>query len=403
MRIKKSFLCLAACALLVSCGSTKAPVMKLGQESFLQYQQETTQWVSEHRHFVSTDKASELSFNTPFEVKPAKPNGRGILFIHGLGDSPFTFTDLARDLAEHGYLVRVILLPGHGTKPADMIGSDSALWEKVVDEQMELLAKDVKEVWIGGFSTGGNLAINYAYKHSNVRGMVLFSPAIEVKTNLIKLAPAVDLFVTWLRAPDEKNARQTPFKYTTVPLDGIVAFKNTMDTAFQDVSQKQYSKPSIVALSQHDSILPTKKIASLFEKQLTSPYSRILWYGQNQPELKSDKFLIRTDYLPEERIESFAHMSMTFSPDNTWYGKDGKFRYCLNSMSAEANLKCQTEKDIWRGAWGATDGTKVFARLTFNPYYQWQLKQILEVLEAGAKTTDRFNIKETVEDVSKAN
>ena len=41
----------------------------------------------------------------------------GVLLLHGLTGSPYTFGPLARVLSEQGYEVSVPLLPGHGTTP----------------------------------------------------------------------------------------------------------------------------------------------------------------------------------------------------------------------------------------------------------------------------------------------
>ena len=93
--------------------------------------------------------------------------------IHGLGDSPWTFTDLGKTLADQGYLVRTMLLPGHGTRPADMIGVTSEDWTKVVNEQVALLKKQYPKIWLAGFSTGCNLALDYSEEHpDDVEGLL---------------------------------------------------------------------------------------------------------------------------------------------------------------------------------------------------------------------------------------
>ncbi len=83
------------------------------------------------------DHEKELTYHTLFEIRPAGKTDKGILLIHGLGDSPWTYRDLATKLAEQGMLVRTVLLPGHGTKPADMIGVTSEDWNKAVQEQID--------------------------------------------------------------------------------------------------------------------------------------------------------------------------------------------------------------------------------------------------------------------------
>ena len=66
-------------------------VMPLGQQSFDQYVQETTQWMTTHRRYVTDQHEVELSHQLPFEIKPAKPNGKGVLMIHGFTDSPYNY------------------------------------------------------------------------------------------------------------------------------------------------------------------------------------------------------------------------------------------------------------------------------------------------------------------------
>jgi esterase/lipase len=128
--------------------------MPLGQSSFAQYAAETSDWMARNRHFVTENHAEELSFHTPFEVRPEGEIRGAVLLVHGLGDSPWTFKDIAKRLAAEGYLVRTVILPGHGTKPADMIGVSDASWQRAVDEQMALLKKESGNVWIGGSNSG---------------------------------------------------------------------------------------------------------------------------------------------------------------------------------------------------------------------------------------------------------
>ena len=78
-------------------------VMPLGQSSFDQYVTETTDWINEHRRFVTDNHSLELSYQAPFEIKPAKPNGKGVLMIHGFTDSPYNFADMARYPADQRF------------------------------------------------------------------------------------------------------------------------------------------------------------------------------------------------------------------------------------------------------------------------------------------------------------
>lgn len=352
----------------------------LGQNSFAEYQKQTREFVLKNRHFVLPDAHEELINNTPFEFVPKHPNGKAILFIHGLGDSPWTFRELGEMLSQHGYLVRGILLPGHGTKPEDMIAVNSNDWRQVVWEQARLLEEKYSVVFLGGFSTGCNLATEYAYQDPKIAGLLLFSPAFDVKTHLLSLVPVVGLFVDWLQKPDDQNKGVAPFRYTSIPMQGLNAFKETMDGVDKYLEGKPYNKPVLTVMSEHDSVIDTENLIEKLPKIFNNPNSLFIWYGPTQ-QTGDARILTRTDHLPEKRIESFAHMSMTYSPHNVWYGENGKYRMCRNSFSASDRLKCQQQEDIWYSAWGDAPKGKITARLTFNPYYDWQSKEILKFLK----------------------
>ena len=64
----------------------------------------------------------------PFELAPERRrcaragdgrHNKAALLIHDLGGTPYEMRDVARAFAEACYLVRAILLPGHGTVPGD--------------------------------------------------------------------------------------------------------------------------------------------------------------------------------------------------------------------------------------------------------------------------------------------
>ena len=139
--------------------------------------------------------AAEVEWNAPGEwtpaeaAEPGQPR-KGILLIHGLGDSPWTFVDIAAELSKRGYLVRTVLLPGHGTRPEDVMYVTADDWRQVVRQQADAMRRDVDTLYLGGFSTGANLALEYAYDHADVAGLVLFSPGFK-SLSLDWLAPAL--------------------------------------------------------------------------------------------------------------------------------------------------------------------------------------------------------------------
>lgn len=379
--IKRAVAALAFCLLTACASSGEEPAsFPAGGRTFTEYENSCKSYIAQNRHFVLKDKAFELSANAPFEIKPQNPNGQAILFVHGLGDSPWTFRDIGRALANKGFLVRATLLPGNGTKPSDMIGITEEDWLNSVTAQLQLLKKTSKKVWLGGFSTGCNLVTKAAYDHPEVAGLILFSPAFKIKTNMIAIVPFVGLFTDWYKKPDEDTQGVAPFRYETIPLEAVEAFRQSMLKAQEALNSGLYAKPTIIMMTEHDSVIDTETLIHKLPKIFKHPASRFIWYGTSS-DGSDPRIIYKSDYIPEERIESFSHMSLTYSPSNSWYGRKGKSRICRDDLSEKELKKCETAKNVWYSTWESAPDGKITARLMYNPYFAWQLTQILKVLK----------------------
>lgn len=370
---------------LPACASTEVP---LGQSSFAEYRQQTLAWLQQNRTFQTDDHAAELEWNAPREWRPVGVAKRGILLVHGLGDSPWSFNDVGQALADQGFLVRTVLLPGHGSKPSDMLDVTLKQWQQVVREQTLILRREVPTVYLGGFSTGANLVLDYAYAHADIAGLVLFSPAFRPENTYAWMTQYIGWFRPWLAKPDDGvRPMQTPVRYLNVPTNGFAQFYRSALLAQDRIQERPYDKPVFVAITQHDSVLDTAYVLDTFNARFSHPDSRLIWYG-DQPAnaAQSPRVLVRTDYLPEFRIAQFSHMGLLFSPENPLYGQDGSQRICWNGQEAADMQTCLKGDAVWYSDWGHREPGKVFARLTFNPYFQWQMGVMMGVLGAVSST-----------------
>lgn len=366
----------------VACSRAPQQITPMGQPSFARYQQETTHWVEQHRRFQTLNKAQELAWNTPSESRPATAPHKGILLVHGLGDAPGSFSDIIPVLTQQGFLVRTLLLPGHGTQPADLMAVSVDDWRRVVAEQATLLQREVPEVYLGGFSTGGNLVLEYALQHPDIRGLVLFSPAIRSDERLDFLAPLLANFTDWLRPPRPGQPQQLATRYLRVPTNGFAQYYYTSASVRRLLDQRPYDKPVLMVLAQHDSVLDTAAILAQFDHAFPHPDSRLIWYGTPPAQSVSDRVLVRPDRLPEWRISQFSHMSVLFSPDNALYGRMGTLPLCSNGPTSAQQRDCQNRAHVWYADWGYQEAGKTHIRLTFNPYFDWQNDVMAGVLKS---------------------
>lgn len=384
---------LMAIVLAAGCAA-RPPSVPLGQDSFARYSEETRQFIAAHRHFQGAGHTAEIGFNAPFERRPDAPPHKGIVLVHGLGDSPWSFVDLADALARQGFLVRTVLLAGHGTQPADMMHVDLSDWQRVVREQVALMKREVPEVYLGGFSTGANLVTSYAMDDKAIRGLLLYSPAFKSNQSMDWVMPWVAPFKPWLREPDPNREQQTPVRYLNVPSNGFAQFYRSSAAVRDAIGQREFDRPVLMVMTEHDSVVDVDYVRAQFHDRFPNAASRLIWYG-HQPADENGKpdadsrVLVRTDSLPAERISRFSHMGILFSPANPLYGRGGTQRLCWNGQADAAFAQCRTGGEVWYSDWGYREAGKAHARLTYNPYFDWQAGIMRDVLDAASRVMPR--------------
>ena len=325
---------------------------------------------------------SEVEWNAPFELRPPAPTTKAILLVHGLGDSPWSFVDVSPTLVEQGYVVRTLLLRGHGTHPADLIGVRLEDWQWQVREQITMLQRDFPDVWLGGFSTGANLVLEHALDDTRIRGLLLFSPALRSNELFDWVTPWLVRLKPWLLSP-ETHPLQSPLRYHIVPTNGLAQFYRSSVVVRKRLKARTFDRPAVIILAQHDSVVDVRYVHRAFERRFTHPASRLIWYGNTPPRsASSSRVLVRTDVLPQERISQFSHMGILFSPQNPLYGRDGSERICFNGQTEGDVAACQAGEPVWYSDFDYREQGKIHARLTYNPYFDWQSQVIQDVLAA---------------------
>ncbi|CAM3853928.1 alpha/beta fold hydrolase [Bordetella tumulicola] len=392
-RLVRGALSIAASLITAACAVTAPQDTPLRQISFDTYRQDTVQHLQQRRLFQGPDQAAEIAWNAPHEWRPNGQPHKGVLLVHGLGDSPWSFHDIGQQLADQGFLVRTVLLPGHGTRPQDMLDVTLEDWRRVLEEQALTLSDEVEQIYLGGFSTGANLVLDYAYVHPEVDGLLLFSPAFMSSSSFDWLAPLVSWARPWLLAPDNIRPMQNAVRYMTVPTNGFAQFYRSSRLARQALRGAPYGKPVLMVVAENDSVLDSDYLSNSFSTHFTHPASRLIWYGNDHDQFTQDqRVLVRSDYLPELQISQFSHMGVLFSPDNDLYGTDASLRICWNGQTEPARVECEQGAPVWLSDWGYREPGKIHARLTFNPYFDWQNEIMAQVLNASAKALPRQHI-----------
>lgn len=335
-------------------------------------------WLLDHRHFVGQDKAREIAANAPFQLAPKQGSttakSKGILLVHGLGDSPYSFVDIAPILAEQGFRVRVILLPGHGTRPADLLWATQKDWEDAVANHTKLLKKQVDEVWLGGFSTGANLVTSLAIQDKSIKGLLLFSPAFEPNNNMLPFASIAATFVDWVDIDPEVNM----VRYDSLTTNAASEYYKTSQKVQKQLELQGFDRPALIYMSEGDSVINAKHALETFESHFSHGASRFVWYG-DKPEVNDSRVTVLSASLPKEHISNFSHMAPLFAPNNSYYGEHGEHRIC-NNGEENKTTDCNKVSPLWFSSYGYHKEGRTYARLTWNPYFDHVAQQVDRVM-----------------------
>ncbi|MBI4559169.1 MAG: alpha/beta fold hydrolase [Candidatus Hydrogenedentes bacterium] len=112
------------------------------------------------------------------ELGPADASG-AVLFVHGYIGAGNNFADVPEQVAKHGWRVRVMRLPGHGTSPREVENVTAAELLKAVQSELAGLRKDCKKVVLVGHSMGGTLC-TLAAAEEPVDALILAAPYFAV-------------------------------------------------------------------------------------------------------------------------------------------------------------------------------------------------------------------------------
>ena len=333
------------------------------QPTFSEYLDTTEAWLRINRTYITPEHEREIVMNMPFELSPEQPTDKAILLVHGLGDSPFSFSDLAVSLRNQGFYVQSLLLPGHGSKPEDLQLSTYADWQAIVDHYASLLKEDYLEVWLGGFSTGGNLVTIHALKQGGISGLILLSPGFQSRAPILeRFAPLVSVFTDGYSA-EERNI----VRYTSAPIKGAIAYLESAVRLRSLLEAGSVTVPTLIVMSEADSVVDPTAIEKMYRISFNNPRNQLVWYGESKPDAPSAMAL--TMRSENQKISTGSHMSPLFAPSNPYYGERGDHRMCMNSFDDGATTRCERGEEVWYSAWGYEEIGKIHARLTWNPYY----------------------------------
>ncbi|MDI9569524.1 MAG: alpha/beta hydrolase [Pseudomonadota bacterium] len=338
-----------------------------------------------------------LAANLPFELAPDRetfPRGRdgkhrrGILLIHGLSDSPYMLRPLARHFRDRGFLVRTILLPGHGTVPGDLLEARWQEWRRAAQYGIGVMKEEVEELYLGGFSTGAALSVLAVLGGEDIQGLVLVSPALGVKDRRVALAGALRVVRDWVG--DVRDDADYA-KYETFAVNAayqIYQLTGEIDRLLEE--GKRIEVPVFAVLSAEDATIDAERALEVFRRYASSEHNVVILYARD-PQAAicagSGKIYCEGSHLPDLRILDFSHVALPMPCDDPHYGLGEGYKNCLHYGDDQEKMRrCRNDGMVWQGEITAANlHSLTLRRLTCNPKFAGMRERLDRFINSVAR------------------
>jgi esterase/lipase/1-acyl-sn-glycerol-3-phosphate acyltransferase len=245
----------------------------------------------------------------PFLLAPWKVRG-GVVLAHGYMAAPLEVRPIAEHLYRHGFAVYGVRLAGHGTSPEDLAQAPWEAWYEALNRGYAALQSLTDDIFAGGFSTGGCLAlIAAARKQDRLRGVFSICAPLRLQNYSVRLAPSIitmNSLLKWIGRAGWEYVDNYPenkhINYNRNPLTGVRELLHVMNTA--EALLPQIRIPALVIQGSKDTIVSPESAHTIFEG-LGSDNKELIYFERNRHGIingpgahdiyeRVDQFLFRT-------------------------------------------------------------------------------------------------------------
>ena len=222
----------------------------------------------------------------PRELGP-EDTDKALLMVHGFVGTPNNFADLPDRIAAEGWRVRVMLLPGHGTRPHDFENTTAEALEQAVVDELAAMRERYKQVVLLGHSMGGALATLAAARIAPDK-LILVSPYYAVTHHWYYVlrpetwARLLRPLVRWIyRSEDMQPVNQVEMRanicsYQWMPTKGALTAIGLAACARQIRMLQGITMPVLLIHARKDSITDPKAAAEVF-RVLPAKDKKAVW------------------------------------------------------------------------------------------------------------------------------
>lgn len=206
-----------------------------------------------------------------------KKERAGIVLVHGYSGSPAEVRELAERLnQEEGYTTLGVLLPGHGTKPQDLMTVQWEEWYLAVKAAVEKVHATCQDVFVIGMSMGSLLTL-VAAQELNLKGIVLMSTPIYLydwRVHFLWLAQRLG----WALPKGKRLVdceERFNIAYNCMPLAGVKETWKLINYCKEKVLPQVQTPCLIIQSKNEHTVRPLS--AQFIYKSIASKHKSILW------------------------------------------------------------------------------------------------------------------------------
>ncbi len=138
--------------------------------------------------FQKAEETKPPEVGRPFLLLPPRIRA-GIVLVHGYMSAPLEIRALADYLFTRGYAVYGVRLKGHGTSPEDLAGTKWEEWYESVNRGYAVIKSLTDDIILGGFSTGGVMAmLGAGRKRDHIRAVFSINAPLHLRNYMARFA-----------------------------------------------------------------------------------------------------------------------------------------------------------------------------------------------------------------------
>lgn len=251
-------------------------------------QEDRTRFEEDYARYYDPGLSKDPNAGRPYLLRPWRVRG-GIVLAHGYMAGPLEVRAMANYFYRKGYVVYGVRLPGHGTAPANLAAAHWEEWYAALSRSYAIVRSLTPFVHLGGFSTGGSLALLTAARIGfQARSVFAVCAPLKLQNYKAHLAASLGTLNALIRRVDahwskwdyvDNHPENPHINYTKNPVAGVNQLMRLID-AMED-SLPQVKIPTLLVQGSKDPIVNPSSASLIFER-LGSPEKELTFFERTR-------------------------------------------------------------------------------------------------------------------------